>query len=302
MKKSFLLSFGILLTSLSFGQTTEKYIEVSADESVELKAEKVTVVIDVDSKSSQFSDVISVEYEDEYEYYGYYDYEEDSYYEYLLEEEPDEITDEMRREYKDRQKDREKREKEQEKREAEIEKKRVEFKAFTINDLMALLTKNNISYTIDLSENDDYYWDEYEYDYEEEYDYGSPKVDTNILVIVSNQGELDRLNGLINKHPVDTDFSDVIFETIDKYYAELIPKITEKAKKQATILASSFGKKIGDVIQCTNMVPYGSGSSFMNQMYDVYGRFGDRDSDERDPFKRTQTAFAQYSYRFALVD
>lgn len=280
MKKSISVSFAILATSLCISQTSPGYIEIGVAEAVDLKVEEITVQLVVSSASSQM--------EDEF-YYGYYEddyyeYEEDYLYEQMMEDSPKKVTSEMKRDYENRQRAREDRE-------LERERKQAEFKPYWAKQFIDLMKTNNIVFTIQLNERDEEY-----YDYE--------RTDTAFQVVLKSGEEYDKLNSLMEEHPVYVNRTDEKYESMDSKYATVIPMLTAKAKNQAELLAIAMGKKVGNVTQVTNNFKSKISDMALEEMYDYsdYDYEGEYDSWSSNPFEDSKKAFVQYLFRFAVVN
>lgn len=294
----------IILFQLSFsGNTQTSYIEIAVDETVELTVKNLTLQLVVESEYRQRNDEFDYDYDDYYwEEEYYYEDEEDYYYEQMMEESPRKVSKEMKKEYEQRQADREQREIQREidraEREAEMEK----FQPFTPSDLIKLLKENNIAFTItsQRAKDDDreYYGYEEEYYDEEEYN-DNYYADTVVEILISNKEELKNVRSVVSESPVDDEFTNIVYQSIEDHYATVIPKLTEKANSQAAILAKSLGKKVGKVLQCSNVYPYTPSSRALSGMYNRW----DRDEFDwfNDPFLSGKEEMIQYVYRFAMI-
>lgn len=283
MKKNLLL-VALTLSTLSFAQNNQPYVELAVEESIELSVKSVQVNLFVNSYYSQLELAKDREFYDDY-----YGYEEDYYYEYLLEEEPKEVTKEMKKEYEERQE----RRKEME---AEMEKFEAEFKMYTISDLMKELDAAGIKYKLNTnfeggSSEEDYY--EYEY---YGYDYNTDSV---LQVTVMNSDEYDNLSLFTeDKIAVEERTGDVERESMEGKYEEALPKLVEKARSQGNLIANALDQQLGKLISCSNIHPdfhYQSPEEVVEDMdyeYDYY-YYG-------NPFEQSAEFKIQLVFRFAV--
>lgn len=307
MIKTFLIVAGVLSFSTAFTQTTSNYIELVVSEKVELKAKDAVIRIFVESSESQRNkleyDYESEDYYFDYEEYGYTD--ADYEYEYMMSENPKKVTKKMKQEYEERQKNREVQmeamEKERLERMRQKELELSNFDPFDVTDMMALLTENNIRFTlvnrnsesiISAGRQLEYLMDS---DYEREIDF----CDTVFSIQVNDSKSYQDLVNLIAELPASSIVDDVEYETSEVINKMVIPKLTEKATNQARILADSFGRKLGKVIQCTNIHPNTPSSNYMSSYLDVLDNDHDYGSD---PFISTKEEMIEYIYRFELLN
>lgn len=307
MIKTFLIVAGVLSFSSALTQTTSNHIEIAVSESVELKAKEAVIRIYVESSESQRNNkAYNYENEDYYGYEGYGYSEEDYEYEYLMSEDPKKVTKKMKQEYEARQKQREVEMEAMEKERMEQERRNqlelANFDPIDAADMMAILTENNISFTvvnrnsesiISASRQLEYLMD---YDYEREMDFN----DTVFSIKVSDSKSYQELTNLIAELPAYSVVHKVEYESNETINKVVIPKLTEKATNEARALADSFGRKLGKVIQCSNIYPYTPGSSYMSSyMEGVLGNDNDYDGD---PFLSSKKEVIEYVYRFELLN
>ncbi|MDH4471637.1 MAG: hypothetical protein QE487_03465 [Fluviicola sp.] len=307
MIKTSLIVAGILSFSTAFAQTTSNHIEIVVSESVELKAKEAEIVIFVESSESQRNNkAYSYGYaESYYDYEGYGYSEEDYEYEYMLSENPKKVTKKMKQEYEERQKQREverevmERERLEQERQNELEL--ASFEPFDLADMMALLTENNISFTIvdHNSESSVSFSKQLDYLRNSEYETESDYSDSVLSIKVSDSKAYQDLMNLISNSPASSVVNDVKFESSETINTIIIPKLTEKATNQARALANSFGRKLGKVIQCSNIYPYTPSSNYMRQYMDDLMNDDDFDGD---PFLSTKKEVIEYVYRFELLN
>jgi uncharacterized protein YggE len=313
MIKTSLLVAGIFSLSAAFAQTTANHIELVVSESVELKPTEAEIRISVQTAQSQRE---SLGYD-----YGYseYDYgyswleptDEDYAYEQLMYENPKKVTKKMTEEYEARQKQREaeiavmEKDREELLRQREIEM--ASFEATDVEAVMAILTENGISFTIvtEPSEMED----RYEFDYDdwsdEYYEMETYYSDSVLSVKVIDAKAYENLLVAIDDLPVYSAVYDVKFEASETINSTVIPKLTEKATKEAQALANSFGRKLGKVIQCSNIHPYTPSENYMKSYVGDAMDFLDGDSNysgEGDPFSGTKKEIVEYVYRFELLN
>ena len=312
MIKTSLVVAGILSFSAAFAQTTANHIELVVSETVELKPTEAEIRITVQSAESQRENA-------SYDYgYSEYDYgyswfeptEEDYEYEQLMYENPKKVTKKMTEEYEARQKKREEdiaemeRQREEQERQREIEM--ASFEPFDVVAVMALLTEKGISYTIvnERAEGED----RYEFDYDdwsdEYYEMETYYSDSVLSVKVNDAKAYAALMSAIIDIPGFSLVHDVKFEASETINSSVIPKLTEKATKEAQALANSFGRKLGKVIQCSNIHPYTPSQNYMkNYMGDTMDIFsGESEYGNEDPFTNTKKEIIEYVYRFELLN
>ncbi len=226
MKKLLLLTT-LSASMLSFAQNNQAYVEIAVEESIEINVESVEVNFFVQSHYVQMEEAR----ERLFYYEDLYGYEDDYYYEYLLEESPKEITKEMKKEYEARQKEREERREQLDREMAEFE---ANFEMFTVSDLMKVLDQEGVKYELILDyESQDEYYDYYDYE----------NKDSVLRVVVTNADEYRKLEDIGDNNPaVVTRDGNVVNESIDGFYEELLPKLAEKAKSQGNIIAKAWAK------------------------------------------------------------
>lgn len=306
------MAAGILTFSAAFAQTTTNHIELVVSESVELKPTEAEIRISLQTAQSQRE---SIGYG-----YGYseYDYgyswleptDEDYAYEQLMYENPKKVTKKMTEEYEARQKQREeemaKMELEREEQERQREIRMASYEAIDVETVMAILTESGISFTI-VTESTELE-DRYEYDYDdwsdEYYEMETYYSDSVFSVKVTDAKAYENLLVTIDDLPVYSVVHDVKFEASETINSTVIPKLTEKATKEAQALANSFGRKLGKVIQCSNIHPYTPSENYMKNYMDgaidVFS--GDSEYGDEDPFNRTKKEIIEYVYRFELLN
>ena len=320
MIKTSLIAAGILSFSAAFAQTTANHIEIVVSEAVELKPTEAEIRIFVETGQSQ-RDNKSSDYGYSESIYGYDWYEpteEDYEYEQLMYENPKKVTKKMTEEYEARQKQREEdiaaMEREQMERERQLEAELASFEPYEVTALMELLTENGISFMIanEAAKGDDRYEVDYDEWSDEYYDIERYYSDTVLCVKVTNSEAFENLMLTIEDLPAYSEVHNVKFEGSETVNTVVIPKLTDKATKEAQALANSFNRKLGKVIQCTNVHPYTPSSNYMknylgdmgSMMNDVMdGLMGDTEyGDDSDPFSKTKKQIVEYVYRFELLN
>ena len=253
-------------------------------------------------------------YESVYGYDWYEPTEEDYEYEHLMYENPNKVTKKMTKDYEARQKQREEdiaaMEREQLEREAERQRQREEeianFDPFEITEMMALLTENGINFTLETQNTVDTevepVIDYVDTDDWSDYDYELAYSDSVLNVKVTDSKSYQDLMLLMLDLPARTSTKDVKFEGPETINSVVVPKLTEKATKQAQALATSFGRKLGKVIQCSNIHPYTPSANYMRSYMDYpvddYG-YG---YDNENPFQTKKNEIIEYIYRFELLN
>lgn len=312
MIKSTLFAVGILSVTGVFGQINANHIEIAVHETVKLKPTQVEVYIKVETAQSQIDREFrndDYEYMYEYEYNWYESSEQDYIYEEMMRENPKKVTKQMKQEYEQRQKEQEAALEEMERARLEREKMnellRADFDPFDITEVMGLLDLNDIKYTIvdGKNESGEMMEDDYDYDeYYDEYDYYRAYSDSVLSVVLLNAADYTKLNELLSELPIIMNVEDISYETNDTKNSVVIPKLTEKATKEAQALATSFGRKLGKVIQCTNVYPFTPSENYMKTyMGRGFDRFMDSDPSE-NPFDSFNEEIVEYVYRFELLN
>lgn len=308
MIKTSLIVAGILSFSAAFAQTSSNHIEISVSETVELKPTQAEIHLFVQSAQSQRDE--QAYYNDYSESSSGYEWfeptEEDYEYEQLMYENPKKVTKKMTQEYEARQKQREEdiaaMELERLERQRQNELELADFEAFEVSDLMALLTENNIRYTIvnknTLSEDAE---TEEVYDWSD-YDYTKTYSDSIFSIIVTDSKSYNELIALLYDLPAFSEIKDIKFESNETINGVTIPKLTEKATSEARALANSFGRKLGKVISCTNVYPYTPSKEYMNTYMGADYSNSTFENRDGDPFQSSKKETLEYIYRFELLN
>lgn len=291
MKISLLL-FAFTL-STSFAQTSN-HIEIAVDEDVVLAPESAKIHIQLQSPDEQMEKLFYSEdyYESEYDDYDYYDSEEDWMYEEMLSESPKKITKEMKKEYEDRQKRRIERELEEEKERKLREQRMRDFQPILLSDIQAKLDELGIQYRTVKNTTQEIY---FEYEYED-----SEYADSSLEVTLTSTEAWAQLENGLKEMPTNLNVQDVKYGSMDEKINQMIPKLTEKAQKQAQAIANSLNRKLGKVIECTNVYPYTPSMKYMSSFTGQLERLS-RSSDGSNPFESTKTEMIQYVYKFELL-
>lgn len=144
------------------------------------------------------------------------------------------------------------------------------FKPTMVSDIETILKKINLPFkVIKISVQN-------ERDLYSMYDSADDYMDSLIEVILSSEADWNKLNAALNELPIEQEVIDATYESFEKYYSTLIPKLTNKAKMQAEIIASSINRKLGDVIECTNVYPYTPSKSYLRSFSGSRGIFGEK--------------------------
>lgn len=293
-----LILFVSLLMGSSFAQTTN-FIEVSAFETVKLKIESIQVHLILESEDEQLEtmmyrdfDYSEMEYTEEY-----YDYEEDWMYEEMMRDSPKKVTKEMKKAYEERAERRASIERQDMEREEEYSRKVSEFEPKTLTDLKLKL--NDLGFTYQVLKSNRYYPGDYE-EYEDYYDDEAEDTDSLLEIMVTNKADWSRLKEGLLDFPLDYEAIDANYETIEGRFSELIKSVTAKAKLEAEALATAMDRKLGKVIECTNVHPYTPSKRYMTTLDRNFNRARiDLLSD--DPFSNFKEEIIEYIYKFQLL-
>lgn len=298
MKINLLLFFSLSFTTI-FAQNTN-FLEIAVDDMIELAPESAQIEIQLMSASEQIRKKFDPDdfYEEIYDEYEYYESEEDWIYEEMLDESPKKITKEMKEAYEERQKIRYERELEKE----EVVKQRTqeleEFEPIVLADIQSKLDELGIKYRKIENREKSIYFD---YDSYDDWDESSDYADSSLEVVLTSSEDWSRLTEGMKDMPTKVNVIDVEYGSMDDKINEMIPKLTEKAKKQAQTMANSINRKLGKVIECTNVYPYTPSMKYMasytNQLRAFTGP-----KNNSNPFESTKDEMIQYVYRFSLLN
>jgi len=270
----FFLAFNAL------SQANTRYIEVVVKEDVELKVVSAKMSLSVYSAEAQMSELF--ESEENYEM----EYVEEEYYSV------EDMKPAERKRYEEEQQELEARDRE---RQEILVQKVNEFKPYTLQDLMATLRANHIEFEIqEMAMSDDYD------DWVEMNELGEAS-DSLLIVHLLNEAARKLLMDLISDKPIDSEITDVTFETVDAHTIALAPKMAERAKKQAEGLAISVGKKVGAIQQVSNVYPGFSPALLDAQLQEAKLR-NYRSMSSNNTFKSTMPSYIEVIYRYALMD
>lgn len=114
---------------------------------------------------------------------------------------------------------------------------------------------------------------------------------------------MKKIHDIINDYPVYLDSRNIVYESLEDKKALVVNELTRKAREEATMLASSFGRKIGKVISCSNVACYDQAYTMAQSNYEE--RFAEEaryDSDSAFPFNEQNFKFIVYVYRFELLN
>jgi hypothetical protein len=273
------------ITIVSFGQT-DKYIELSVSETVELQAQ--SAILAIAQKEKNYDD----EYREEY-WYGSDRYEDQIYYR-LMEDSPEEVTPEMRQAFEDRQKQREIAYQEHLAKAAE---KKKQAEAAWINFAEILKAKNMLVSGMTEERNVNQNW------FLSDNDEGS-KIDKLIYVRVQNEEQYKIVLALSAGMTLYIQNHEISYENLDVKRQEMNNNLAKKAMSHAEMIAKSLNKKLGSVLHVSNLSP--TNSLFPRGIKELY-EIGDEADvyvgrSQMSPFSLTQKVTVTYIYRFALLD
>lgn len=282
-----LVTLFVAISIASFGQT-DKYIEVSVSETVELKAQ--SAVLKITKKKLNYGHYLDYDYED---------YNDDTYYldqEYyrMLEESPKKVTEEMHQAYQERQDQQEI--KRQERVERLAEKREIADNA--LKNLGEKLRSENFEFNLTTEKrpmNDDWLWDEGQEDSE---------LEEVMYVTVSNEEQYNQLLTLSKDLSVSIQNQEIIYEKFDGKRQEIIETLSKNAKTQAEMIAKSLNKKVGSVLTISNLLPTDSMPyENLDILYDYLANlYFSGDKSMSSPFSAVKKTTVGYVYRFALLD
>ena len=266
----------------------DKFIEVAVHESVENPVENVSIYLNV--KSAQ------------YQYYYLMDEEEYYYDEGIYEEYPDTYIDESlsSKEKKKREQEIEKALEEWDRRieeheramEEEREKRMAEREVFTSGMAEAILIQNGYAISIVNEPFPNYMYEE---------DGGS---DTVFVIEIKDAESYTRLRDLFDENVVSIAVKEYEYKKNADALEEVFPKLMASAEKQAKVIASASGKKIGTVAQITNVYP-GFSPTLMERQMDEAKRLGNYrryDGDMDNPFLKKERLLFEYVFRFPILN
>lgn len=273
-----------------FGQQ-ESYVEVDVYEEIEIEVKDFQIKFQISATD--------VEYNMNYDYEIFYTETDgllDASYEESLAYDPNSITREMRKEYEQRQKKKEKDRLESKKRyETNMEQSK-----HACTKLMQILKSNNFPYTIEIHTNSDYTYEEAEL-------IGS-SLDTAILVKVTGKEMFLKVLQLTHREPFRIYAKNGELESMEEIWTEMIPIMTEKAQIQAELLAKSMKRKLGKILSISTLAPQINYTEAVYS-YDDYPNVSDSEYyliDEYQDFgpqvEHNQTITLAYRYRFLVMD
>lgn len=270
----------------SFGQT-DKYIEVSVSETVELKAQSAVLKITKKEMNDDYLDY-------DYEYYNDDTYYLDQEYYRMLEESPKKVTEEMHQAFQDRQYQREIQEQERLVRLVESQ----ELADNSLKNFAEKLRAENIDYSLTTEEkmmNQNWFSIEGE---------GDDEVEEVMYVTVTDEEQYNKLIALSEDLPISIQNHEIIYEKIESKRQEFIENLSKNAKTEAEMIAKSMNKKLGSVLTISNLLPIGSMPyENLELYYDVLGNLNPYGAKSiSSPFSATKKTTVGYVYRFALLD
>jgi hypothetical protein len=297
--KYYLLLIASIVASQTFAQTSN-FIEIAVEEMIELKAQKVIIHIAVLSDDAQRNSLYydDTEYDESIYEAEYFNEEANWMYEDMLENSPKKITKQMTAEYEERMKEQERLEIIEQQREEEFDRKWEAFKSVSLREVYAEIRKLNVgSRVIKNVQNTDYESYEYYDDYEEDSEY----LDSVIEITINNQAEWDVLAAGSKDLPIEQFIADIHYGSGEEQYAKVIPNLTKKAQTQAEIMSASINRKLGKVLECTNVYPYTPSKSFLVSYTDrLQQRMRERNNGN-NPFDSAKKELVQYIYKFQLL-
>jgi hypothetical protein len=257
--KHCILFLAFLIVNQAFAQTTN-FIEVAVDEMIELNPNSVKIQTWVLTGNADTEGILNYDFEmndfltDEVER-AEWEYEE------MIEDSPTQVTEEMKKahlEYENSSKEWDERVKE-----AKVERRKTlaKFKAETLSEIRGILSEKNISFRMlkyQPTMDDMLYF----HDDQDRQD-GNDSV---LEIVVTNQIEWRSVFKTLLEFDIDSKVTRIDYESLDSVYEEVIPKLTKSAKLQAKIMASSLNRKLGSIIECSNVYPFTPSRSYMESI------------------------------------
>lgn len=290
--KHCILFLAFLIVNQAFAQTTN-FIEVAVDEMIELNPNSVKIQTWVLTGNADTEGILNYDFEvndfltDEVER-AEWEYEE------MIEDSPTQVTEGMKKahlEYENSSKEWDERVKE-----AKVERRKAlaKFEAETLSEIRGILTEKNISYRMLKYQPtmDDMLYFHDDPDRQDEND-------SVLEIVVTNQIEWRSVFKTLLEFDIDSKVTSIDYESLDSVYEEVIPKLTKSAKLQAKIMASSLNRKLGSIIECSNVYPFTPSRSYMESITGDLKFKLNFDQDE-DPFDTKRQVLLQYIYRFEL--
>lgn len=284
MKNHLLITLFITLSISSIAQT-DKYIELAVSETVELKAQ--SAILAIRRKENNY-DEYREKYSSEADRYA-----DETYY-YMMQVSPEEVTPEMRQAFEDRQRQREIVYQENLVKAAE---KKKQAEAAWINFVEVLKAKKMI---VNASSEERHVMQNWYL-----YDYGAnSEIDKTIYVKVQNEEQYKIVLALSAGMILYLENHEISYENIDVKLQEINNNLAKKAKSQAEMIAISLNKKVGSVLNVSNLSPINSyyplGIEESYKIGDEADVFVDR--SRMSPFSLSKKVTVTYIYRFALLD
>lgn len=128
--------------------------------------------------------------------------------------------------------------------------------------------------------------------------------DTLLVVEVKDSADFVRLMSLFNQEVVHFSVRDLRYEKTADKLEKVFPGLMESADKQAKMIATASGKKIGPVAQITNVYP-GFSPILMERQMDEAIRLGSYfhgDEGLENPFITTEKRIVEYIFRYPMVN
>lgn len=296
MKYTFLL-FTSIFVQFTFSQTNNT-LEIYVDHPVELEVETIQIQLFMLNAEGQKNLLLenNDDLDSEYDFENFDFIESDWDYEQLLENSPEEVTDEMRAEYEEREKQREIARKKQEEQEKERARNIATFKAKTLNDLKTILDKNKFTYTqivaADASNERMYGL------FGDDDDYMTDAIQIDRL----KKDDWIKLNDLLKDHAiVKQKVTSIQYRTIDNQLESIILQLTQRANDQAKFMAKSLNRKVGNVLKCSNVYPSAISPAYMNSVTGGFDKIMNERYNGYQAFSTRKTEIVQYIYTFELL-
>jgi hypothetical protein len=285
MKNQLLITLFLTISITSIAQT-DKYIELAVSETVELKAQ--SAILAIARKENNYGDEYRAEYGSETDRYA------DQTYYHIMRVSPEEVTPEMRQAFEDRQKQREIAYQEHL---AGVAEKKKQAAAAWIKFVEVLKAKKMIVSALTEERNIMQNW--YLNDYDE-----NSKIDQLIYAKVQNEEQYKIILALSAGMTLYIQNHEISYENIDVKRQEINNNLAKKAISQAEMIANSLNKKVGSVLNVSNLSP--TNNFYARGIQELYEIGDDADvsvgRSRMSPFSVSQKVTVTYIYRFALLD
>lgn len=292
MKKYFLLLPLLTVGSILLAQGNANFIEVAVHEPVELKVSEVTCLVSIHTVEMQMEMLYQPQFEeyeeydepypDSYEYFG-------GEYDNLSAKEKKKVEAAYNQALVDWDAAYEARMAEGE---LALQERLSNFSAFSVQQAIEMLQSKGIAYTLRIDKVLDPAWE------------GTMYADTQLVVKAASREAYDQLSDLFFAKAATLTVEDMIFESIDTKSESVLPVLTTRAKAQAEILAGSISRKLGPVMQISNVHPGFSTALLEVQMEstrDLYREFRDMENPA-NPFGQTKKSVVEFIFRFGMLN